>query len=99
MEKEEVAIDSHMECYQETRATSSFSIISLQRIQHQMVGQIQSWVRMSTKYFINNFKASEKQMSSFINNCYWFRTISSITYSPSNSLMIIKKMKIQLYHM
>ena len=42
MEKEEVAIDSHMECYQETRATSSFSIISLQRIQHQMVGQIQS---------------------------------------------------------
>ena len=42
MEKEEVAIDFHMECYQETRATSSFSIISLQRIQHQMVGQIQS---------------------------------------------------------
>ena len=34
------SMDSHMEYYQEARATSSFSITSLQRIQHQMVGQI-----------------------------------------------------------
>ena len=49
-------MDSHIEYYQEASATSSFSIISLQRIQHQMVGQIKSWVRLLTKDLVNNFK-------------------------------------------
>ena len=50
-------MDSYMEYYQEVRATSSFSIIPLQRIQYQMVGQIQSQVHVLTKDSTNNFKA------------------------------------------
>ena len=110
------SMDSYMEYYQEASATSSFSIISLQRIQHQMVGQIKSWVRLLTKDLVNNFKVRlikfkrlskffsrtdtrgisnfEKQISSFISNCYWFITILSRTYSNlQTNLTIIKKMK------